>query len=208
MWQKVAKLTIARFIREIDYSTWLSTVVMVKKPNRKWRMCTNYTIESSVPQGRVPTTKHWLPSRSSGRTQDGGFSRCLFWLQSYKDGSQGWGENDIHHWIRKLLLQSHAIRTKKWQSHVSSLDAKRFLGSTWTKPGSLCERHGGQIRWLDNPFGVSRRSLSLAQKAQHKPEPWEICLRGKKGKVFGIHAHLLGEYMPTWTNAKPYCYFE
>lgn len=33
----------AQFIREIDYTTWLSNVVMVKKPNEKWRMCTDYT---------------------------------------------------------------------------------------------------------------------------------------------------------------------
>ena len=33
----------ARFIREGQYSDWLSNVVMVKKANSKWRMCTDYT---------------------------------------------------------------------------------------------------------------------------------------------------------------------
>lgn len=33
----------ARFIREADYTTWLANVVLVKKSNGKWRMCTNYT---------------------------------------------------------------------------------------------------------------------------------------------------------------------
>lgn len=33
----------AQFVREIDYTTWLSNVVMVKKPNEKWKICTNYT---------------------------------------------------------------------------------------------------------------------------------------------------------------------
>ena len=32
----------AGFIREAQYTTWLSNVVLVKKPNGKWRMCTNY----------------------------------------------------------------------------------------------------------------------------------------------------------------------
>ena len=35
IWQEVAKLMAARFIREIDYSTWLSNVIMVKKPSEK-----------------------------------------------------------------------------------------------------------------------------------------------------------------------------
>jgi hypothetical protein len=33
----------ARFIREVQYSDWVSNVVMVKKGNGKWRMCTDYT---------------------------------------------------------------------------------------------------------------------------------------------------------------------
>jgi hypothetical protein len=30
------------FIREVQYLTWLANVVMVKKKNGKWRMCTNF----------------------------------------------------------------------------------------------------------------------------------------------------------------------
>ena len=37
------KLLQANFIREIQYPTWLANVVMVKKANGKWRMCTDYT---------------------------------------------------------------------------------------------------------------------------------------------------------------------
>lgn len=33
--QEVAKLMAPQFVREIDYTTWLSNVVMVKKPNGK-----------------------------------------------------------------------------------------------------------------------------------------------------------------------------
>jgi len=32
----------ARFIREIQYATWLENIVMVKKVNGKWRMCIDY----------------------------------------------------------------------------------------------------------------------------------------------------------------------
>ena len=40
---EVKKLLDARFIREVRYSTWLANVVMVKKANSKWKMCTDYT---------------------------------------------------------------------------------------------------------------------------------------------------------------------
>ena len=40
---KVNKLLIAGFIREEYYPDWLTNVVLVKKANRKWRMCVNFT---------------------------------------------------------------------------------------------------------------------------------------------------------------------
>ncbi|XP_014515522.1 uncharacterized protein LOC106773337 [Vigna radiata var. radiata] len=41
--EEVGKLFEAGFIREVRYTTWLSNVVMVKKSNGKWRMCTDFT---------------------------------------------------------------------------------------------------------------------------------------------------------------------
>ena len=38
---QVNKLLDTGFIREIQYSDWLSNVVIVKKANGKWRMCTD-----------------------------------------------------------------------------------------------------------------------------------------------------------------------
>ena len=32
----------AGFIREVYYPNWLANVVMVKKANRKWRMCVDF----------------------------------------------------------------------------------------------------------------------------------------------------------------------
>jgi hypothetical protein len=40
---EVQRLLDAGFIREVQYRTWLANVVMVKKKNRKWRMCTDLT---------------------------------------------------------------------------------------------------------------------------------------------------------------------
>jgi hypothetical protein len=37
------RLLDAGFIREVHYPSWLANVVMVKKKNEKWRMCTDFT---------------------------------------------------------------------------------------------------------------------------------------------------------------------
>jgi hypothetical protein len=39
---EVRRLLDAGFIREVTYPKWLANVVMVKKKNRKWRMCTDF----------------------------------------------------------------------------------------------------------------------------------------------------------------------
>nr|KYP47153.1 Transposon Ty3-G Gag-Pol polyprotein [Cajanus cajan] len=52
---EVSKLLNARFIREVHYTTWLANVVMVRKPNGKWRMCTDYTnLNKACPKDAYP----------------------------------------------------------------------------------------------------------------------------------------------------------
>jgi hypothetical protein len=43
MKEEVQRLLGAGFIRDDDYPSWLTNVVMVKKKNGKWRMCTDFT---------------------------------------------------------------------------------------------------------------------------------------------------------------------
>ncbi|XP_057450898.1 uncharacterized protein LOC130742814 [Lotus japonicus] len=52
------KLIKASFIREVQYPTWLANVVMVKKANGKWRMCTDYTSLNKV----CPKDSYPLPN--------------------------------------------------------------------------------------------------------------------------------------------------
>jgi len=40
---EVQKLLDADFIREIQYTSGLANIVLVKKSNGQWRMCTDYT---------------------------------------------------------------------------------------------------------------------------------------------------------------------
>jgi hypothetical protein len=47
---EVQRLHDACFIREVTYPEWLANVVMVKKKNGKWRMCTDFTVSTNVAQ--------------------------------------------------------------------------------------------------------------------------------------------------------------
>ena len=55
--EKVRKLLEAGFIREVYYPDWLANVVMVKKPNGKWRMCVDFT----DPNRACPKDSYLLP---------------------------------------------------------------------------------------------------------------------------------------------------
>ena len=53
--EEVQKLTLAKFIREVYYPDWLANVVMVKKVNRKWRMCVDFTdLNKAFPKNSYP----------------------------------------------------------------------------------------------------------------------------------------------------------
>ena len=41
--EEVNKLLKAKFIRKAHYPEWLANIVMVKIPNKKWRIYINYT---------------------------------------------------------------------------------------------------------------------------------------------------------------------
>ena len=45
----------AGFIQEAQYTTWLANVVLVKKENGKWRMCSDYTdLNKACPNDSYP----------------------------------------------------------------------------------------------------------------------------------------------------------
>jgi hypothetical protein len=52
---QVNELLNVGFIRKIQYSDWISNVVMVKKANGKWRMCTDYMdLNKACPKDPFP----------------------------------------------------------------------------------------------------------------------------------------------------------
>lgn len=49
------KLLVANFIQEVYYLERLANVVMMKKANRKWRMCVDFTdLNSACPKDSFP----------------------------------------------------------------------------------------------------------------------------------------------------------
>jgi len=52
---KVQKLVSVGFIKETTYTTWLANILLVKKSNGKWRMCTDYTnLNNACPNNTYP----------------------------------------------------------------------------------------------------------------------------------------------------------
>ena len=53
--EKVTKLLMAGFIREVYYPNWLANVVLVKMTNGKWRMCVDFTdLNKACPKDSFP----------------------------------------------------------------------------------------------------------------------------------------------------------
>ena len=53
--EEVQKLTLAKFIREVNYPDWLANMVMVRKANGKWRMCVDFTdLNKACPKDSYP----------------------------------------------------------------------------------------------------------------------------------------------------------
>ncbi|XP_020222101.1 uncharacterized protein LOC109804683 [Cajanus cajan] len=80
---EVQKLLQVKFIREVTYTTWLANVVLVKKSNGKWRMCTEYTdLNKACPKDAYP-----LPCID--RLVDGASGHSIF---SFLDAYSGYNQ--------------------------------------------------------------------------------------------------------------------
>ena len=64
MQDEVTMLIKVDLIREVHYLEWLANVVLIKKTNRKWRMCVDYTdLNRACPKDSYPfpaSTSSWM----------------------------------------------------------------------------------------------------------------------------------------------------
>jgi len=85
--EETEKLMQAGFIKEAQYTTWLSNVVLVKKSNGKWRMCTDYTdLNKACPKDTYP-----LPNID--RLVDGAFGQEMM---SFLDAYSGYNQIQMY----------------------------------------------------------------------------------------------------------------
>ncbi|RDY08227.1 Retrovirus-related Pol polyprotein from transposon 17.6, partial [Mucuna pruriens] len=85
--QETRKLISASFVREVQYPTWLANVVMVRKANGKWRMCTDYTdLNKAYPKDSYP-----LPSIDRLVDNVAGFT-----FLSFMDAYSGYNQIRMH----------------------------------------------------------------------------------------------------------------
>jgi hypothetical protein len=55
---EIKRLLSAEIIREVTYLEWLANTVMVKKANRKWRMCIDFTdLNKACPKDEFPSPR-------------------------------------------------------------------------------------------------------------------------------------------------------
>ena len=66
--EEIDKLLKAGFIREVMYPEWLANIIMVKKPNGKWRVCVDFTnLNKAYPKDSFPLPRiDYLVDETSG----------------------------------------------------------------------------------------------------------------------------------------------
>ncbi|RDX83775.1 hypothetical protein CR513_35277, partial [Mucuna pruriens] len=85
--EETSRLLTAGFIRELQYPTWLANVIMVKKPNGRWRMCTDYTDLNKA----CPKDPYLLPSIDRLVDDVSGYA-----LLSFMDAYSGYNQIRMH----------------------------------------------------------------------------------------------------------------
>lgn len=81
--EEISKLLKANFIYEIQFPEWIANVVLVKKPNGKWRMCIDYTDLNRV------TPKDYYPLPTIDHLIDTTAGHVLF---SFLDAFSGYNQ--------------------------------------------------------------------------------------------------------------------
>lgn len=96
--EEVKKLLKARFIREVYYPEWLANIVMVWKPNKKWRMCVNFTnLNKAWPKDSFPLSRIDTLVDSTADHQTLSFYGYFLRIQSDKVVQAQLGKNSLHH---------------------------------------------------------------------------------------------------------------
>ena len=127
---EVNKLLVANFIREVYYFEWLANVVMVKKVNRKWRMCVNFTdLNNACPKDsfRLPRIDQLVDSTAGHKLLT--FMDAFFGYNQIQMAKEDQEKNSLHHQRGALLLQGHALWFEERWGHVPEI-SKPYVQKT------------------------------------------------------------------------------
>jgi hypothetical protein len=102
--EEIQKLLSAGFIREVYHPEWLANPILVKKKNKKWRMCVDYTsLNKACPKDSFPLPRidQVVDSTVGCETP---FSRCVLWVPPDCDVHSRPTRNLVHFSVRRVLL--------------------------------------------------------------------------------------------------------
>jgi hypothetical protein len=135
--EEIKKLLSSGFIREVFHPEWLANPVLVKKKNKKWRMCVDYTgLNKACPKDPFP-----LPRIDQVVNLIAGFE-TLYFLYAYS----GYHQMVmciadqlilVHYSMWRLLLEDDAFQAQKRGCHIPKMHAMCLRGTHRTHHGGV-----------------------------------------------------------------------
>ncbi|KAL2977176.1 hypothetical protein AAZX31_13G051400 [Glycine max] len=121
-----------KMIREVNYTTWLANVVMVKKAIRKWRMCINYInvnkalIDCQMKCVILDCSIFLMPIQATTR------SRCILWIKKRRHSSLTQPTSATKSCLLASRTQKQHIRGSWIRSSRSRSDEMwKYTWTTW-----------------------------------------------------------------------------
>jgi hypothetical protein len=183
---EVQRLLDAKVIREVQFTTWLANIVMVKKKNGKWRMCIDFTdLNKACPKDNFP-----LPRIDTLVDQAAG-SEMLSFLDCFSGYHQIWMKKEDEEYTSFIT----PFGTYCFQRMAEGL---RNAGTTFIRMTStaLSEQFGKNLlAYVDDIIVKSKKreghikdlqqTFSNLRKANLKLNPEKCTFGVQKGKILG-----------------------
>jgi hypothetical protein len=143
--EEILKLLSARFICEVYHPEWLANPIHVKKKNKKWSMCVDYTsLNNACPKDPFP-----LPridqGRFNGRVRDPLFSRCVLRVPPDCDVHSGPTRNLVHNSVQRVLLSNDDLLAQECGRNFPTMHVTRLRGVDRPHHRSVHRRHCSQV---------------------------------------------------------------
>jgi hypothetical protein len=135
----------AGFIREVEYPTRLANVVMIKKKNRKWWMCIDFTgLNKCCPKDDFPLSRINKVVDSATGCEMMALLDCFsiyhqIWL--CKEDEE---KNKSHHTLQHVLLHMNAQRPEKYWLKFMQNGKVHTQRPNQHKCFHLCRWHSGR----------------------------------------------------------------